>query len=821
MFARQKARYIVYIVALVMVFSFLNISLHGLTTQEKEEYQPNIKKGGVETLSVAGTRGSIYDANGVLLAYDVKSYDVEFYRDPANNASSDRARYTSILMEAIEIIERGGGKMIDSFTLKKNEDGSFGYNLEGLSDAQKESRIEGWLDNMQVVDREADPEDIYYELRSRFRIPEEADYTLARKLLSIWQEVQMNMYQSHIPVTIATNISFETVAELEAKANELLGIRIVTSSTRVYPKGESAAHIIGYLGRIDDTEIEEKEALGYTEKDLIGKAGIEASMEGYLSGATSEKRGTREVKTDDKGSIIEEISFIKPKQGNNVVLTIDMGLQEVAEKALAENILQINKEQKQQYAENKYDYDKILTERQNEDISYIEAGAAIVMEVKTGNILAMVSYPAYDLNLFVGGISQADYQALLDAPGAPLFDKAISSTSTPGSIFKMVTATAGLMEGVISVNTHITDEGPYNKYVTGDGVAPECWVAPYFSSHGSQNVSLALKNSCNYFFYDVADRLGIERLKQWTDNYGLLSKTNVELTNEKVGWIGEQAVIYDATKPISEQKTYRPQLVYNKLIEQLRQFGIDRGVNYNDAQTDAAALGLMALTEEAAAKDFKIGAEIREVLSRELDIPDNIALRRGWTLTIMDTIRELIWTSTDTVTQGIGATPTELTPIAVARYMCAVGNGGKVYDAHLVDKIIDQDNKVVEDITPTLVRDLALPTNYLNALFEGMESVVSLEDGGTAGRAFADFEYKDIIMGKTGTAPVSRIDLEDNIWLCLLAPRTDPEIAVVIFLPNGLSDTKGFPTAKTIVSHYFNTKYGEQTTSPEEGTLVN
>ena len=827
MFLKFKSRYIAMLCALVALFAFLGIQLFSLTVTHADEYASAIKTTTQKTVAVKGARGTIMDSAGVPLAYDVGSYNVAFYRDPANNASSDRANYTQILMKAIEVIERHGGKTIDTFLIRKNEAGVFEYDIEGLTDEQRQKRIDNWCANMQITNSSAEPEQLYYEMRTRFRIPEDASYEQAIKLLSIWQEVQNMMYKSYIPVTIAYNVDFDTVSELETRAVELTGIQIEQSYTRVYPKKATAAHVLGYLGRITDTdELAEKEAQGYSAEDLVGKVGIEATMEKYLSGATLEKQGKRFLELDAGGSVTKQTGYEAPKQGDNVVLTIDLKLQELVERELEANIKQDYQEQLQMYEAGRADtaykegYDTKLSKRSKKEIDFIKSGAAIVMEVKTGKVLAIASYPSYDLNLFTGGISDADFEALKNDPAAPLFNNAISSVSTPGSIFKMVTAVAGLMEGEINTGTVIDDAGPYNKYVQEGARAPECWVSPNFSHHaGGQNVVLALKNSCNYFFYEVADRLGIDRLMQWADNLGLTSKTNIELTSESVGWIGNQKILYDSELSIDQQKTYKPTIVYNRIYEQLQKYGEDRGVTYSEEQLKLAATKLVDL---ARLGRLDIGPEIRQVLSDTLDIPQNVSLRRGWTKDILNWLRELIWTSTDTVTQGIGVTPTQLTPIAVARYLCALGNGGKVYDAHIVDKIIDSQGNVVQSFEPTLVRDLELPSNVRNAIMQGMEQVVSAEDGGTAGAAFTGFKYKDQIVGKTGTAPISTIDIEDNVWLCLMAPKDDPEIAVVVFLPNGLSNSKAYPTAKAIISYYFESKEQQpvQSPAPSEGGLV-
>ncbi|MBQ6004068.1 MAG: hypothetical protein IJL16_04985 [Clostridia bacterium] len=805
MFEKIKIRYITIFIIIMLISAVMVLKIFGLKAPEQE----NAMNKNVVSVSVPGKRGSIYDRNGVLLAYDEEAYDVIFYRDPVDNASSDRARYTQIFMDCIEIIEKNGDKLSNSFLITKNEDGKFVYNISAeLTEEQRTSRIDRWCSNMQISDPEMEPEDIYYDLRNRFRIPENVSYEEAVKILSIWQEVQNNMYQSYKKVTIATNVSLETVYELETRGEELKGVEIAQSYVRIYPKKEVASNIIGYLGRIvDNQELEEKKEKGYTAETLLGKIGIEATMEEYLTGSITGRLGTKTYILDDKGSIKRVANYVAPGQGDSVVLTIDIGLQEVAEKALAENVKKIRREQEQTYARNRSKYDKLLNERAVKTLSLANSGAAIVMEVKTCNVLALARYPSFDNNLFTGGISEEDYKALLEQEGAPLFDNSISSTSTPGSIFKMATALAGLMEGKIKVNSVIDDSGPYDKYVSEGADAPACWVKPRYSKHGKQTVISALKNSCNYFFFEVADRLGIDKLTEWVGRLGMTSKTGIQLTGEAVGWIGGPKIIYDSSLPINAQKTSRPLLVYNKLKTQLEGYGEDRGVTYTEEQLEEATLGLIKLVD---LQRLDIGPEIREVLSRVLDIPTNVVLRRGWTSEIMSTLIELIWTPTDTVTQGIGATPTQLTPIAVARYLCAISNGGRVYTANILKRIVDSRGKTIVDSKAELLEDLHIPEEYSEAIMEGMEQVVSWENRGTAGSAFLDFKYRKILAGKTGTAPISNIDLEDNIWLCLVAPKEDPEIAVVLFVPNGLSDSKVYDTAKAIITYYFDQKEAEK-----------
>ena len=189
MFSKLKGRYFTYFCILALVFAFFFISLYKLTISNRSAYASSSSSGSAASVSVSGARGSIYDANGVLLAYDTRSYDVQFYRDPANSASSDRANYTQILMRAIAFIEQNGDSTIDTFYDQEERGREFAYDLsDSLSEETRLARIESWCSNMLIGDSSMSPEDIYYELRSRYRIPESTAYEGAQKLLSIWQE---------------------------------------------------------------------------------------------------------------------------------------------------------------------------------------------------------------------------------------------------------------------------------------------------------------------------------------------------------------------------------------------------------------------------------------------------------------------------------------------------------------------------------------------------------------------------------------------------------------------------------------------------------
>jgi len=676
------------------------------------------------------------------------------------------------------------------------------------------ARINRWIDNMSIPDsiqkefnnEEKDTEDIYWYLRERYSIPDDVSFEEAEKLLSVWQEVQKSSYRSYAPVTIAEDVNFETVAIVEMLSIELDGMDIQEDSIRIYPKNQLASHIVGYMGRmINESTLLEYEDIGYSRDDLIGISGIEAEMEFELSANIEGKTGKRLVEVDSRGKVVGEISVDAPTDGNNVILTIDANMQKKLEEALAENIRQINAIQVAEYNDNREEkYDSYV--ESIEDIDLAEIGGAVVMHVQTGAILAMASHPSYDPNWFTGGLSQEKADLLYQDPLHPLFNNAIASTSTPGSIFKMVTAVAGLMEGEITLETRISDAGPWEKNITS-GKKPSCWAYPRsYMSHQNQDVSDGLKNSCNYFFFTVADYLGNERLNLWAQKLGLDSKTNIELTGEIAGQIASQDVLYSKDK----RPTGRTAVVYSSIKATLKEACRKKGFEYENEIYDEVTETLMDLV---LSNTTEWGPDIRGILKNELNL-DTQAIRnypyQSYDSQISAYLLEIKWTETENILTGIGQSVTLLTPIGVARYISAIVNGGYVYDATLIKAIVSPDGKITNESRPKLVRELEINQEYVDAIKKGMEEVVSLEDGGTAGRYFVNFKYIDEIGGKTGTAEVGDIDLENNAWFVAFAPYDQPEIAVVVMIPNGYSGGLAAYTAREMVEYYLDEKYVTQ-----------
>jgi penicillin-binding protein 2 len=794
-------------IVIVVILAMILLQLRALVSAGSVN-TPKISQFGKSEIIQTGQRGTIYDRNGVPLAYDETSYNVQFSRDYNKATAQDRAHYTQILMKTIELIERNGGETIDTFVIRRNDDLEYSFEF-GITDEEAiKKREENWRANMYISDRHETPEQIYNYLRQLYQIPNSIGYEDAIKLLSIWQEVQLNAYRASIPIVIASNVGINVVTEIEERSLELEGMNIQESSARIYPKHELAAHTIGYLGVQSSPELlEELVKQGYDPGDLVGMSGIEKTLEDALTSNTSERRGKIVNEVDTKGTVIRELETVEPQNGNNVVLTLDAELQKLVEDALMKNIEDIRTEQMQMIEENKEEYLKKVSDLSK--IRLAEYGAAVVMDVNTGDVLAKVSVPSYDLNLFSGGISVDDYDALKEDTALPLFDKTISSKAMPGSIFKMVTAVAGLMEGEITVDTIIEDEGAYTKYLReSQNVqnAPQCWIYNMHRiTHGEENLESAIKDSCNYYFYEVADRVKIDRLAYWGEQLGLSTKTNIEVPGEIAGQIGGQDILYDNSKPLREQNTSLPLLVMGSLKTFLKGCCEDRGIEVTDEQLEKAATRIVELVGVGNIQ----GRDIRVIMREELGIPETISYYRRWHADVMSYLNEITWNADLTLRTGMGQSVVSVTPMAVARYVSALVNGGVVYDAHIVDKVLDHEGNLVQEITPTIHSQIDLQPRHIQAIKEGMKGVV--DEGGTAGSVFRDYKYVDDIGGKTGTAQVStssrNISVENTSWFVAFAPFDEPEIAIVIYVPFGIGGSSTSYTAQQIISYYLDNKY--------------
>lgn len=801
-------RYRFLAVFIAVLFAVLIVQLYNLQIRDYEENAASAESKKTKTITSQGQRGTIMDVNSLTLAYDKQIYNIQFYRDP-NEGKSAIAGYTQAIIDVIDIVEKNGGTLDTSFSLKQDEMTGlwvFVWNNSRYTQAQQDAREKMWRSNFYVSS--VDQQELFSRLCSSYQIPEGLSTEKKIQVLGVWETMQNNAFLSQ-PVTIASNVSWETVIEVEAKALTLDGISVSVSSTRVYPNNTLACHVIGYIGRIQnyDTYYESYQPKGYSMSDLIGLDGVEKTMEDWLTPNTTQRKGKRIVEIDRYGAISRTLSTTEATDGNNIKLTIDSNLQRVAEQALAENIEEIRNTQEDLLNSDSWlDTNKEVLQGTTRDfesnpIKLAEKGAVVVVDMK-GRVLALASYPPYDPNAFiVGGDAAADI--LLDSRN-PLVNYAIGSRDTPGSIFKMVTATAGLMNGQLSLTETISDEGRFTKYDSTN--PPRCWVnQKRLDLHKDQTVQLGLSHSCNYFFYTVGSRL-----YENTDNqlyktaalYGLTTKTGIDLPGELQGYVGSQTTLYDKNKAISaaEQATWRPSIVFNNIKKHLISVGEDYGMTFEEAKLNKCVKRLMDMAVDYNQGDWL--PEIRTILMEELDMPRELVYLQIVAGDTYIMLNEIKWGGSEAIMCAVGQSITAVTPVAVARYVAAIANGGEVYDLRLIDSIISPEGEVISQSSPILASELDCPEEYLQAIREGMKGVVDPEGGGTATKYFSDFSYKDEIGAKTGTAEKTDIDLENNAWMVAFAPYDDPEIAMVVYIPNGYSGAHCSPTIRDVLEYY-------------------
>lgn len=815
-------RYRVIALLIAVLFGVLFVQLFNLQILNYDENKESADKKKTKVITSQGSRGTIMDANSLTMAYDKQIYNVQFYRDPnfvptdideeTGKPIKQLKLYTKSIINVIEIVERNGGTLEANFSLQQDEMTGlwvFAWNNNDYTQSQQAAREKMWRSNFFVTD--VPQQELFDRLCAKYGIPDDLSMEKKIQVLGVWETMQNNAFLSQ-PITIAANVSWETVIEIEAKALTLQGISINVSTQRVYPNGTLACHVVGYIGKIQnyETYYASYKDKGYALSDLIGLDGVEKTMEDWLSPCTTQRVGKRVVEIDRFGAVSRTLSTTEATDGNNIKLTIDSNLQRVAEAALANNINEIRNEQERQLnsdrwlEENRKELQGTTRDFESNPIQLAEKGAVVVVDME-GRVLALASYPPYDPNAFiVGGDAAAD--VLLD-PRNPLVNYAIGSRDTPGSIFKMVTATAGLTSGVLTLDEQISDLGKFNKYDAKNG--PRCWLnQKLLFKHENQTVVKGLEHSCNYFFYEVGSRLyeqTDDQLYKTAALYGLTTKTGIDLPGELQGYVGSQTTLYDKNKAISaaEQSTWRPSIVFNNIKKHLIGIGEKYDMTFEEEKLNKCVKRLMDM-----AVDYNQGdwiPQIRTILMEELDMPRELVFLQIVAGDIYIMLNEIKWGGSEAIMCAVGQSVTTVTPVAVARYVAAVANGGKVYDLRLIDSIISPDGEVLSESTPILASEIEGPgvPEYLASIREGMKGVAG-EDG-TAQKFFKEDRYQDVrdnMGAKTGTAEKTTIDLENNAWMVAFAPYEKPEIAVCVYIPHGFSGSWCSFAVRDVLDYY-------------------
>lgn len=496
---KVKLRYnivstIVYIAGIVLLAQLFNLQI---IKGEDYRNQSNTRLSRESTLQAA--RGDILDQSGNKLATTSATQVLELYKTKIDNQTLNNT-----LLAIAQVLEQNGDKYVDDLPITVEP---FAFTMES-EETQKKWKKQNNIDESKTA------EECFYILKDKYKISND-NISEARKIMTLRYTIAKNGYSSTKTVQLATNISENSLAIFNEQNDKFPGLSIQTKAVRNYVSGSLASHILGYVSRITESELKGNEDK-YNANDMIGKTGIEYIFEPYLKGTD----GIKQIDMAVDGTITGEYVTNEAIAGKNIVLTIDANLQKVTEEALKNNIEKIRSG----------GYGKVYN---------ADAGSVVVMNVKTGEVLAMASYPDFEPQLFVNGISQEKYNEYIsEEANHPFINRAISSVSPPGSTFKMVTALAALETGAITTTEKINDVGIYDYSAD---YKPKCWIySSYGRGHGYLNVTDAIKHSCNYFFYELGNRLGIDAISRYARSLGLGRKTGIELLGEVEGSVSSK-----------------------------------------------------------------------------------------------------------------------------------------------------------------------------------------------------------------------------------------------------------------------------------------
>lgn len=480
------SRIVIIFVLVTMIIALFFMRLFSLQIVNGDEYREKSYKSMVKTMPLKAKRGDILDRYGRVIVTSALTYNLEISKYNKMDSELNDTLYKLILL-----MEKGNQTYVDTLPVSEKPY-NYTKNEEEIKTTLQRLKLNENLTAKKLVEVLCDR----YDLNS---IPD--DYK--RKVASVRYEMELRQFSVNNPYVFAKNVNINIVTILKENTTVYPGVNIMTSYDRMYPE-EVGAHFLGRVGPIYKEEYDELASLGYGITDVIGKEGVEKVYDLELKGSD----GILKIEQNNKGKIISQDTLKDAVSGNDVILTIDLNLQKRAEQALDSMV-------------------KYIRANVASDVS---GGAVVVTGVHTGELLAIASNPTYSIENF-----DRDYESNYKNPNKPFWNRAIAGTYEPGSTYKILTSVAALEEGIITPTETIKDKGKYTFY---KDYQPVCHIYP--GSHGNVNVSDAIKYSCNYFFYDVGRRLGIDNLEKYSRKFGLGELTGIEIPGESKGSVASR-----------------------------------------------------------------------------------------------------------------------------------------------------------------------------------------------------------------------------------------------------------------------------------------
>ena len=885
-------------IAFFVFMSVLLLRLFVLTVIQGSTWAERSENLTTKTLYTAAPRGRILDRNGIVLADNTSTFDLTF-----NSSGLSSEILNSQIVALISILEENNDRYTHDFPIYIDRDEfyfTYDKEIEGwLSETEfplsftaeqafealrKQYGVSEALDvyDAQIVlqktygvyppisvkymdytqslekkaflsryglDSDIPAEDAFHSICDYFDIDPALSDEKSMEIVTIRNELDAMGYYSYIPVTIATDVSYETVIAVKERSSDFRGVDIVAESVRIYPYGESAGHVLGYMGMISESEKNSYLEQGYSATDLVGKAGIERAYESVLRGVD----GMKVVQINVQGESVNTVSDTETKKGQDVTLTIDLTVQQTAERALEQTLSALRTGGIFESPWGDVDYPQY----ENANV-----GAVVAIEVETGDIIAMANNPSFDPNLFAKGISSSDWASLqAENPRdtlspTPLFNVAARTAVQPGSVFKMVVATAALANGL----------DPYKRYeddgfieVGNRSFGCLLWNESR-STHGYINLFEAIEVSCNYYFYNLicnfdhakqismgmSSDMGAREVTDYAMQYGLGQPTGIEIT-ETVGSIPSDQLKMSTTKVALRSMLHsRSELYFQSKVWQDN----DLFNGYVDE--------IVSWCEENPSRNETLGRLVDLGVKRD-------KLEELADLCKFSYFNQAQWTKGDLLNISIGQGDNAYTPLQMANYAATIGNNGYRNEASLVLSVENEGEKAKSE--PVKVdADEAVFSDIL----EGMRLVANGEKG-SAVVYFKDFPLS--VAAKTGSAEKSgkinppdevayikanlyriapdlrwsqveakmqelidadpktfssenvavrsavirlkeyqittddidlyKDDYDNFAWFVCCAPAENPEIAIAVLIFQGGQGSFGAPVAREIIGEYF------------------
>ena len=620
-------RYFLLIGIFILAIVWYGGTLLNMQIARAEEFQRKIQTTYIRTFVVPAVRGEIFDRNGIPLVTNRNIYNIVI--DGTKMPRKDNA-YVGILIDLIDKINFYNGELKeDEFPVRaigteSDGGGEINYSYSITSENER-ARLDRFL-TKNKLNKSTSADELVKFLTAKYNLADymptnengETDPKLFRTILGICYDIdRQDVLAGSNSYKICGDINKVLMTVIKENSHNYPGVEILQSYERVYNIPTSAPHILGTIGKITDENKDYYLERGYSLDAIVGRSGVEKAFEEYLRGID----GLLERTYDQDGNLLDERWYIdsdgnikEPVAGKDVYLTLDIKLQQVTEHSIVKTIEKIH-----DLANTKKFGDPSINGAD------ANAGAAAVINPNTGEILAIATYPSFDISTAYGNMDI--YKELSENPDKPFLNRAVMGQYAPGSVFKIVTATAALSHGDISVNDTIVDQGKYTRY---PDYQPTCWYYPY--NHGRINITQAIQESCNYFFYTVGERVGIKTLNDYSRHLGLGEYTGIEITEtpgilaspeyaESIGeiWAGGQMLAasigqsYNAFSPLQTATMLGTvlnggQRYKNTLLLCVKEYGTDEiyyapepevidSVEISEANLNAIKLGMRNVIE--------------------------------------------------------------------------------------------------------------------------------------------------------------------------------------------------------------------------------